>query len=204
MGYSVRDFMVPLLLRWLYSEKYPAKKAKYAALAFVQLLMHAAQAKDYGESVSSLYSGLPKVHTLFWRLVECASFDLIVQKYKKIVERSIEAVKRRIRRRKFIVAFDETYEKFYGIEKNLWIYEYTNVVKGATGSYVFIVLSFVSGDLRHIFPAIPITKISMEKDYYVKEFLLSVQSLIPVKRRRIFLRHIFGSSRRTKLRALMG
>jgi hypothetical protein len=41
--------------------------------------------------------------------------------------------------------------------------------------------SIVSGDLRYILPAIPIPKISREKDYYVKELLLFVQSLIPVE-----------------------
>jgi putative transposase len=97
------------------------------------------------------------------------------------VERSIEAVKRRIRRRQFIVAIDETYEPFYWRKKNPWIHDYTNGIKGATGSYVFIVLSIVSGDLRYILPAIPIQKISMEKDYYVKELLRFVQSLIPVE-----------------------
>jgi hypothetical protein len=181
MGYSVRDIMVSLLSRWLFNEEHPAKGAKYAAVAFVQLLMNAAQAKDYVESVSGLDPKLPNADTLFWRLDECATFDLILQEYKKVVKRSIEAVKRRIRRRQFIVAIDETYEPFYGRKKNPWIHDYTHGVKGATGSYMFIVLSIVSGDLRYILPAIPITKISMEKDYYVKELLLFVQSLIPVE-----------------------
>jgi hypothetical protein len=87
----------------------------------------------------------------------------------------------RIRRRRFIVAIDETYEPFYGRIKNLWIHDYANGVKGATGSYKYIVLSIVSGDLRYILLTIPIPKISMEKDYYVKELLLFVQSLIPVE-----------------------
>jgi hypothetical protein len=98
MCYSVRDFMVALLSRWLYNEEHPLKGAKYAVVAFVQLLMNAAQAKDYVESVSGIDPGLPNVDTLFWRLGECATFDLILQEYKKIVKRSIEAVKKRIRR----------------------------------------------------------------------------------------------------------
>jgi len=181
MGYSVRDFMVSLLLRWLFSEEHPLSSAKYAAIAFVQLLMNAAQAKDYVESVSGLEPGLPDSDTLFWRLDECASFDMIVQEYKNVVKRNIEAVKRQIRRRRFIIAIDETYEPFYGRIKNLWIHDYTNGVKGATGSYKYIVLSIVSGDLRYILLAIPIPKISMEKDYYVKELLIFVKSLIPVE-----------------------
>jgi hypothetical protein len=181
MGYSVKGIMVSLLSRWLFNEEHPAKGAKYATIAFMQLLMNAAQAKDYVESVSNLDPKLPNVDTLFWRLGECATFDLILQEYNKVVKRSIETVKMKIRRRHFIVAIDETYEPFYGRKKNPWIHDCTNGVKGATGSYVFIVLSIVSGDLRYILPAIPIPKISMEKDYYVKELLLFVQSLIPVE-----------------------
>jgi len=37
--------------------------------------------------------------------------------------------------KRFIIAIDETYEPFYGRIKNLWIHDYTNGVKGATGSY---------------------------------------------------------------------
>ena len=181
MGYSLRDFMIALLSRWLYNEGHPLKCAKYAAIEFVQLLMKAAQRKDYVESVSGLDPGLPNVDTLFWRLGDCATFDLILQEHKKLVERSIEAVKKRIRRRQIIVAIDETYEPFYGRKKNPWIHEYTNGVKGATGSYVFIVLSIVSGNLRFILLTIPIPKISMEKDYYVRELVLFVQSLIPIE-----------------------
>jgi len=173
--------MVSLLLRWLFSEEHPVTGAKYAAIAFVQLLMNAAQAKDYVESVSGLDPGLPNVDTLFWRLGECASFDLILQEYKNFVKRNIEAVKRQIRRRRFIIAIDETYEPFYGRIKNLWIHDYTNGVKGATGSYKYIVLSIVSGDLRYILLTIPIPKISMEKDYYVNELVIFAKSLIPVE-----------------------
>jgi hypothetical protein len=52
MDYSFRDIMVSSLSRWLINEEHPAKKAKYAAVAFVQLLINAAQAKDYVECVS--------------------------------------------------------------------------------------------------------------------------------------------------------
>jgi hypothetical protein len=114
MGYSVKGIMVSLLSRWLFNEEHPAKGAKYATIAFMQLLMNAAQAKDYVERVSNLDPKLPNVDTLFWRLGECATFDLILQEYKTVVKRSIETVKMRIRRRHFIVAIDETYEPFYG------------------------------------------------------------------------------------------
>ena len=82
--------------------------------------------------------------TLFWRLSKCASLDLILQEYKKAVKRNIEAVKRQIRRRRFIIAIDVTYEPFYRKIKNQWIHDYTNGVKGATGSYKYIAVSIVS------------------------------------------------------------
>ena len=106
---------------------------------------------------------------------------MILREYRKAVKRTIEAVKRRIRRRRFIIAIDETYEPVYGKIKNPWIHDYTNGVKGATGSYKYIAVSIVSGDLRFIILAIPIPKISMETDYYVKELLIFVKSLIPIE-----------------------
>ncbi len=181
MGYSVRNFMVSSVFHWLFNEEHPVSGANYAAWTFVQLLMNAAQAKDYVETVKGLDPGLPDSDTLFWRLSKCACFDLILQEYKKVVKRNIEAVKRQIRRRRFIIAIDETYEPFYGKIKNLWIHDYTNGVKGATGSYKYIVVSIVSGDLRFILLVIPISKISMETDYYVRELLIFVKSLIPIE-----------------------
>jgi len=181
MGYSVRDFLAFSLLRWLFSEEHPLSSAKYAACTFVQLLMNAAQAKDYVETISGLDPGLPNADTLFWRFDECASLDLILQEYKKAVKRNIEDVKGRIRRRRFIIAIDETHEPFYVKIKNLWIHDYTNGVKGATGSYKYIVVSMVSGDLRFILLVIPIQRISLETDYYVRELLIFVKSLIPIE-----------------------
>lgn len=181
MGYSVSNTTAFLLSKWLFNEEHTAKRARYKTVTFTQLLMNAAQAKDYVENVSGLDPKLPNVDTLFWRLGECATPDLISQEYKRVVERGIEEVKARIRRRRFIVAIDETYEPFYGKKKNPWIHEYSNGVKGSTGSYGYIVVSIVSGNLRYILLAIPIPKLSMEKDYYVKELLLFVQSLIPVE-----------------------
>jgi len=49
------------------------------------------------------------------------------------------------KKRGFIIAIDETHEPFYGRLKNLWIHDYRNGVKGATGSYKYIVVSIVSG-----------------------------------------------------------
>ncbi len=138
------DFMVSSLLQWLFSEKHPSENAEYAPGMFMQLLMNAAQAKDYVETISSLDPGLPNADMLFWRLGECASLDLILREYKKVVKRNIEAVKGQIRKRLSIIAIDETHEPFYGKIKNLWIRDFTNGVKGDTGSYKYIVVSIVS------------------------------------------------------------
>ncbi|RJS71852.1 hypothetical protein CW714_05225 [Methanophagales archaeon] len=63
--YSVRDFLVSLLFHWLFNEDHPASGANYAAWTFVQLLMNAAQAKDYVGTVCGLDPGLPDADTLF-------------------------------------------------------------------------------------------------------------------------------------------
>ncbi|RCV64225.1 IS4 transposase [Methanophagales archaeon] len=181
MGYTVVDFLVSSLFRWIFSEKHPLENAEYSPGAFVRLLMNAAQAKDYVETISGIDQELPNVDTLFWRLSECATKDLILHEYKKVVKRHIEVAKGQIRRRRFIIAIDETHEPFYGRIKNLWIHDYRNGVKGATGSYKYIVVSIVSGNLRFILLVIPIPKISSDTDYYVKELLIFVKSLIPIE-----------------------
>jgi hypothetical protein len=92
------------MFRWIFSEKHPLENAEYSPDAFVRLLMNAAHAKDYFETISGLDLGLPNVDTLFWRLSECASGDLMLREYKKVVKRNIEAAKGQIRRRRFIIA----------------------------------------------------------------------------------------------------
>jgi hypothetical protein len=57
MRYSVVDFLVSSLLRWIFSEKHPLKNAEYDPGTFVQLLINAAQAKDYVETISGLDQG---------------------------------------------------------------------------------------------------------------------------------------------------
>jgi len=70
-------------------------------------------ANDYVETISGLDHGLPNLDTLFWRLSECACRDLILREYKKVVKRNIEAAKGQIRRRRFIIAVDETHKNLF-------------------------------------------------------------------------------------------
>jgi len=77
MRYSVVDFLVSSLLRWIFSEKHPLENAEYAPGAFVRLLMNAAQAKDYVETISGLDHGLPNVDTFFAIIRVChQGFDI--------------------------------------------------------------------------------------------------------------------------------
>ncbi|NQE53075.1 hypothetical protein C5S29_05740 [ANME-1 cluster archaeon GoMg3.2] len=75
--------------------------------------MNAAQAKDYVETISGIDQGLPNVDTLFWRLSKCASRDLILREYKKVVKRKIEAAKGKIRRRRLKVLLIHTNTSLY-------------------------------------------------------------------------------------------
>jgi len=53
------------VFHWLFHEDHLASGANYAARTFVQLLMNAAQAKDYVETVCDLDPGLSDADTLF-------------------------------------------------------------------------------------------------------------------------------------------
>ena len=71
MGYSIEELLVSSLLRWIFSEKHPLENAEYAPGAFVRLLMNAAQAKDYVETISGLDHGLPNVDRFFGDIRVC-------------------------------------------------------------------------------------------------------------------------------------
>ena len=54
------------------------------------------------------------------------------------------------------IAFDETYIPYYGKNNNhVWIHKYNNKVKGATGSYKFIVASIVAHEQRYVISMLP-------------------------------------------------
>jgi GTPase SAR1 family protein len=87
MGYSVVDFLVSSLFRWIFSEEHPLENAEYSPGAFVRLLMNAAQAKDYVESISGIDQGLPNVDTLFLAIIRVCQQGSDIVRIQKSRER---------------------------------------------------------------------------------------------------------------------
>lgn len=111
------------------------------------LLMTVAEQTTYLEDLS--------VHTdaIFWHLnkIEMSEFQSYLDNYlismlKQFKNKNLPSVS---------IAFDETYIPFYGKPNTFWIHGYNNKVKGATGSYKFMVCSIISRNKRYVLYAKP-------------------------------------------------
>jgi len=78
------------------------------------------------------------------------------------------------------LAFDETYEPYYGKKWSLWIHAYKNKVKGATGSYKFMVCSIVLGEKRFVLYSVPMYRGQITWKL-VDEILTRVQKYVRVR-----------------------
>lgn len=56
---------------------------------------------------------------------------------------------------KMTIAFDETFVPFYGKAQDNWVVSYNNNVKGATGSYKFMVCSIIIEEKRYVLAMLP-------------------------------------------------
>jgi len=73
------------------------------------------------------------------------------------------------------IAFDETYIPYYGKHtESLWIHGYTNKIKGATGSYKFMVASIVLNEQKFVISMLPMSVIDNSVDL-VDQFLRRIK-----------------------------
>ena len=89
-------------------------------------------------------------------------------------EKNLKLVKKQVGGR-VVIAFDETFIPFYGKSNNNWICDYNNKVKGATGSYKFMVCSIIMQSKRYVLFALPMFNVQNSLDVmkiildYIKE-----------------------------------
>jgi putative transposase len=88
--------------------------------------------------------------------LEC-THEKVEQAFNAIMESLCKRIKQFLRNRKSILAFDTTYEPFYGdINSNpFWIHEY-KPVNGCNGCFIFITVSIVVGQAKLILGTLPI------------------------------------------------
>jgi hypothetical protein len=128
----------------------------YDLTVFLHILVTAAMSGDFVNNTSIKTKPGPNGQTVFNRLFEC-SHEKIETVFNLILEGMLKQVRLALRNRKAVLAFDTTYEPFYGnINSNpLWIHEY-KPVNGCNGCFMFITVSIVVGENKFILGVLPV------------------------------------------------
>ena len=112
------------------------------------ILSLVASEKDYLENLTvhadAIHKHLKKVDILDFEHYLINFFTETIRQLRKIVPWH-----------KVTIAFDETYVPFYGKAQDNWVVGYNNKVKGATGSFKFMVCSIIISDKRFVLCMLP-------------------------------------------------
>ena len=151
----------------------------YGLAEFLHILTTAALTKDFVNNTTAKLQPAPTGETVFNRLFEC-THEKIEFAFNSTMESLCKIIKQHLRNRKAILAFDTTYEPFYGeINSNpFWIHEY-KPVNGCNGCFIFITVSIVVGENKFILGVLPVPLGWNQADY--------VEKLIKIARRYIVI-----------------
>ena len=140
----------------------------YELTAFLHILLTSAFTSDFINNTSKKTQPAPNGQTVFNRLKDC-TFEKIELSFTNIMEALFKEVKPFLRNRRLVLAFDTTYEPFYGDfnANNFWIHEY-KPVKGCVGCFIFITVSIVVGENRFILGSLPVPRHWNKADYVEK------------------------------------
>ena len=149
----------------------------YGLADFLHILTTAALTKDFINNTTSKLQPTPNGETVFNRLFEC-THEKIELAFNSTMESLCKIIKLHLRNRKSILAFDTTYEPFYGDINSspFWIHEY-KPVNGCNGCFIFITVSIVVGENKFILGVLPVPLGWNQADY--------VEKLINIARRYI-------------------
>jgi len=123
-----------------------AKHQLYTTL-FATLSEVAAE-KDYLENLTT------HADAIHWHLnrVDIIDFENILQRY---FAEQTKQLRKEVAWQKITIAFDETFIPFYGNATDNWVVGYTNKIKGAKGSYKFMVCSIIAQEKRYVLGIMP-------------------------------------------------
>ena len=132
------------------------QNSPYEITQFLHILITAALTTDFVNNTTVKLQPAPNGETVFNRLFDC-THEKIELAFNAIMESICRRAKQFLRNRKSILAFDTTYEPFYGdISSNpFWIHEY-KPVNGCNGCFVFITVSIVVGESKLILGVLPV------------------------------------------------
>ena len=144
------------------------QNSPYELTAFLHILITAALTPDFISNTSKKTQPAPNGQTVFNRLKDC-THEKVDLAFNSIMKSLFKRIKPFLRNRKLILAFDTTYEPFYGDDNanNFWIHEY-KPVKGCVGCYIFITVSIVVGEKKFILGSLPVPRHWNKADYVEK------------------------------------
>ena len=153
------------------------QNSPYGLMEFLHILITAALTKDFVNNTCNKLQPAPNGQTVFNRLLECTN-EKIEYAYNHIMEQLLKKIRATLRNRKYVLAFDTTYEPFYGdLNSNpFWIHDY-KPVNGCNGCFMFITCSIVVGQKKFILGVLPVPRHWNKADY--------VEELIRLARRYI-------------------
>lgn len=123
-----------------------AKEELYTKLFSILSLV--ASEKDYLENLTT------HSDAIHWHLnkVKIEDFELYL---KQFFEYFLKSLRKKVSWDKITIAFDETFIPFYGKVTDNWVNGYTNKIKGAKGTYKFMVCSIIVKKKRFILGVMP-------------------------------------------------
>ncbi len=135
---------------------------------FLRVLVTAALTGDFVNNTSVKTQPGPNGQTVFNRLLDC-SHEKIEIAFNYVMERLLKQIKTSLRSRKAVLAFDTTYEPFYGDTNAnwFWIHDY-KPVRGCNGCFTFITVSIVVGEKKFILGVLPVPRSWNKADYAEK------------------------------------
>ncbi len=146
----------------------------YSTLVITRLLVEAAKLHDSIKETTDK----PDSDSVFKR-IEHASLDLIKKAFELHIKSLFRLTGDYFKRGKIILAFDETYEEYFGRMKNAWIWGY-KPKKGSTGCFKFLVLSIVKNKRRYVLGAVPVF-IGYNKEQTVMEMVKFAEQFVTIK-----------------------
>ena len=154
------------------------QNSPYDMIQFLQILITAALTKDFVNNTTIKLQPAPNGQTVFNRLFEC-SHEKIELAFNAIMESLCKRIKQHLRSRKAILAFDTTYEPFYGniSSSPFWIHEY-KPVNGCNGCFIFITVSIVLGEKKFILGVLPVPLGWNHADYVEKLIKLARKYIV--------------------------
>ena len=137
----------------------------YELKDFIHILITAALTGDFVNNTSIKTQPGPNGQTVFNRLLNC-THEKIELAFNGIMDSLAKRIRVSLRNRRVVLAFDTTYEPFYGDPNanNFWIHDY-KPAKGCIGCFVFITVSIVVGEKKFILGSLPVPRHWNKADY---------------------------------------